>query len=73
MKKIKRLTQSIITGDFFAYPEEAIEKLENELKDSVISKDLLIKKISLIIEKYEIEFIGLNPEGLSEGILRCLN
>lgn len=72
-EKNKKINTIKITGDFFAYPEEAIEKLENELKDSVISKDLLIKKISLIIEKYEIEFIGLNPEGLSEGILRCLN
>jgi hypothetical protein len=61
-----------ITGDFFAYPEESIECIENELINTSIIKDVLQNKIDKIIEKNNIDFIGLNSEGLVEGILRCL-
>ena len=61
-----------ITGDFFAYPEEAIEIIENELKNFPIDKNKLFEKINSIIKENKIEFIGLNAEGLTEGILRCL-
>ena len=61
-----------ITGDFFAYPEEAIEIMENELKNTLLNKEQLLSKINSIIKKNNIEFIGLNAEGLTEGILMCL-
>ncbi len=61
-----------ITGDFFAYPEESIEILENELKNTFLKKEVLLTKIDTIIKKNNIEFIGLNSEGLVEGILRCI-
>lgn len=61
-----------ITGDFFAYPEESIEQLENELKNTLLKEEVLLSKIDSIIEKNNIQFIGLNSEGLVEGILRCL-
>jgi len=61
-----------ITGDFFAYPEEAIEIMEYKLKNTILKKEILIEKISSIIKENQIEFIGLNAEGLTEGILMCL-
>ena len=60
-----------IMGDFFAYPEESIEKMENELKNVSLEKENLIVKINSIIENYNIKFIGLHAEGLAEGILMC--
>ena len=60
-----------IMGDFFAYPEESIESMENELKNTIFEKESLIKKINSIINEYNIEFIGLHAEGLAEGILMC--
>ena len=60
-----------IMGDFFAYPEESIESMETELKNTIIEKESLIKKINSIIKEYDIEFIGLHAEGLTEGILMC--
>jgi hypothetical protein len=62
-----------ITGDFFAYPEEAIEILEAELRNTIINKTDIIKKINEVIKKNNVEFIGLNAESLTEGILRCIN
>jgi hypothetical protein len=61
-----------ITGDFFAYPEEAIEIIENELKNTIMDRSELLEKINEVIKKHNIEFIGLNSEGLTDGILMCL-
>jgi hypothetical protein len=61
-----------ITGDFFAYPEEAIELIEDKLRKSLLKRDVLIENINSIIKDNQIEFIGLNAEGLADGILMCL-
>ena len=71
-EKNNQINKISITGDFFAYPEESIEYLENELISTSIEKDVLLTKINSIIRKKNMEFIGLNSEGLVEGILRCL-
>ena len=60
-----------ITGDFFAYPEESIEIMENELKNTVLERTPLLKKIQSSIKEHKIQFIGLHAEGLTEGILMC--
>ena len=62
-----------IMGDFFAYPDESIEILEKELSGANLSRKNLIEKIDNVVRKNNFEFIGINPEGLTEGILRCLN
>jgi len=61
-----------ITGDFFAYPEEAIDTLEKELKNTQLSKKILFDMINKIIKSNNFEFIGLNTEGITNSILRCL-
>ena len=70
-EKDNSINEINIMGDFFAYPEESIESMENELKNTILEKESLIKKINSIIKGYDIEFIGLHAEGLAEGILMC--
>jgi len=70
--KNKLINSICITGDFFAYPEESIDIMEKKLKDTLLTREDLLKKITSVIKKYEIEFIGLDAEGLVEAILRCL-
>ena len=70
--KNKLINNIRITGDFFAYPEESIDVMEKKLKNTLLTKKDLLEKINSIIKKYKIEFIGLNAEGLVEGILRCI-
>ena len=60
-----------ITGDFFAYPEKGVEIIEKELEGEIIDKKRLMKKITEVVKKHGIEFIGLNIEGLAEGIVLC--
>jgi len=71
-EKTNTIDKISITGDFFAYPEEAIELIENELVNIELKRDNLITKIDLIIKQNNIEFIGLNAQGLTDGILMCL-
>lgn len=71
-KKNKSIDKISIMGDFFAYPEEAIETIEEELKNTPLDKSFLIKKINHVIQKNNVEFIGLDAEGLTTGILMCL-
>ena len=66
------INQIKITGDFFAHPEEAIEVMENELKNCALEKEKLLLKINEVIGNNKIEFFGLNPEGLAEGILMAV-
>lgn len=71
-KKNKSIDKISIMGDFFAYPEEAIETMEDALKNTPLDKSCLLKKINQVIKKNNVEFIGLNAEGLTTGILMCL-
>ena len=71
-EKTNNIENVRITGDFFAYPEEAIEKIEEELKSTKLERRTLVEKIQSIINEKEIEYIGLDAEGLTEGILMCL-
>lgn len=61
-----------VTGDFFAYPEEAIDIIEKKLIDTKLDESILLEKINSVIKDNNIEFIGLNAEGLAKGILMCL-
>ena len=60
-----------IMGDFFAYPEETIDLMENMLKNTKLNRENLLKKINSIIKENNIEFIGVDTEGLTQGILMC--
>ena len=65
------ITEIRIMGDFFAYPEEAIELMEDKLKNTVLQREDLLEKIRSIIKKHNIQFIGVDAEGLTDGILMC--
>ena len=70
-KKTNIINDLNISGDFFAYPEESIELIENELKNTVMENDIIFKKIESIVNNYKIQFIGLDLEGITKGIMMC--
>jgi len=70
--KNKKILGLLITGDFFVYPEEAIEILEKKLVNTTLNGKILKDKINNVIRENKIEFIGLNTEGLVTGIMMCL-
>jgi len=60
-----------ITGDFFAYPGESIELMEKKLEDTLLEKEILFKKICSFVRERNIQFVGVDAEGLTKGILMC--
>jgi lipoate-protein ligase A len=68
----KETLQSIrITGDFFAYPEESITQLEDLLKNTPFTEKDLYQTISTFIKEENIQFIGIDADGLTDAIMRC--
>ena len=62
-KKESQIIDSIkITGDFFIHPEEAIEKLEQELSGVKLEKQDLINKMQLVLK--DAEFFGFEIDSL---------
>ena len=45
--------------------------MEKKLRNTVIEREQLQEKIQSIITEYHIQFIGVDPEGLTQGILMC--
>ena len=70
-EKSNLINKICITGDFFAYPEEAIDIIENKLKGEMLDRDELVDRIKSIVTEQGIKFIGLNVEGLAKGIMLC--
>ena len=60
-----------ISGDFFAYPEDSIHKLEEKLKGKKMEKNEIFEVINSFAEKNQIEFIGIDPESITEAVMRC--
>ena len=55
-----------LTGDFFIFPNEAVEDIENYLINMNIND--ISDKLSKFIENNTIEVIGFSPENLEEII-----
>jgi lipoate-protein ligase A len=58
-----------ITGDFFLYPEENIEKLEAHLAGCELSKEALAANIEGFLRSTPTNFFGLDSESLVATIL----
>lgn len=71
-QKTNKINNVRITGDFFVHPEEAIEMIEEELKNLKLDKINLFEKIQSVVTQNNIELIGLDAESLTNGILMCL-
>jgi hypothetical protein len=71
-EKDDTISEIKIMGDFFAYPEEGIELLEKKLKQTVLKREQLVETIKTIVMEHNIRFIGLDAEGLTQGILMCI-
>jgi len=59
-----------ITGDFFLYPEESLDKLEANLIGTRLEKDSIKQKIENCLN--DSEAFGFDSESLTEAILGCL-
>jgi hypothetical protein len=58
-----------IAGDFFFYPEEALETLEADLIGTKLERDALKEEIDKYLKNFEV--YGFDSTSLTEAILGC--
>ncbi|MDQ3969016.1 MAG: hypothetical protein M3275_11560 [Thermoproteota archaeon] len=58
-----------IAGDFFLYPEEALETLEADLVGTKLERDTLKQEIDNCLKNSEV--YGFDSTSLTEAILGC--
>jgi lipoate-protein ligase A len=59
-----------ITGDFFAYPEESIEGLEQTLRGKPLANKALFDSINSFIHDQQVQLIGIDARSLTDAIVR---
>lgn len=64
------ITSIRITGDFFLYPEEALDQLESSLIGTKIDRHSIKETIENALQ--ESEPFGFDSESLTDAILGCL-
>jgi len=67
--KIKDIT---ISGDFFLFPEEALFKMLDNLKETPAKREDILKNIEEIYAKEKIQSPGTAPVDFTESIMKAL-
>lgn len=67
----KRISSIKITGDFFMYPEEAIEDLEKVLVGRVIDEKIITETIKRFIGEKGVTLLGASPEDFAKCIAKA--
>ena len=66
--KIESIT---ITGDFFLIPEDALWKLEDELKGIEFNSEEIKKRVVEFFERTGADLVGSEPEEIADAILEA--
>jgi len=67
----RRIQAALITGDFFAYPKNAVFDFEAMLKDSPMDADILRRKVNEFMSG-DIQIPGVTPEDLLNALLKAI-
>ncbi|MEJ5362254.1 MAG: lipoate protein ligase C-terminal domain-containing protein [Spirochaetota bacterium] len=57
-----------ISGDFFIYPEEAIDNIEQALLGLPVDFQLIEQNIVTLIQNNNIEMVGISAATIAQGI-----
>ncbi len=60
-----------ILGDFFIYPSDGLEKIEDALIGLTLDKDTIENAVKNIMHKQKIESIGIDPESIAFAIIEA--
>jgi len=68
-KKGDEIEKIKITGDFFLYPEELIEELEEALTGCLLNESDLTTLVKTLVEKREATLLGASPEDFVKCVM----
>ncbi len=66
------INEIVITGDFFAHPEQAIDELQKNLKGAKAESGEIKRILEDFFEEKGVRMYGISSEGLYKGIMECL-
>jgi hypothetical protein len=69
--KNSTISKITISGDFFIYPEESIELIENSLLNIKMTSANITAALSDCIEKNKIELLGLSIHSIAETVINA--
>ena len=69
----EKISEVVISGDFFMLPNEAISQLEKELIGSTIEGDELLQRIRVAYTENGIESPGVLPEDIEKSIRMAIS
>ncbi|RLE98601.1 MAG: lipoate--protein ligase family protein [Thermoprotei archaeon] len=69
-ERSRRIADVRITGDFFMYPEDALWKLEDELRGAALDASEVTAKVRRALEG--VRLVGSTPEDFTEAVLAAL-
>lgn len=66
------INEIVITGDFFAHPEKAIDELQENLTGVKAESGEIKRILEDFFKKKGVRMYGISSEGLYKGIMECL-
>jgi lipoate---protein ligase len=58
-----------LSGDFFIYPEDGVDRLEMSVKGCAIAENEILNRMRDTINDAGMELVGLTPETIASAIL----
>ena len=68
-----KITEIKITGDFFIYPEEAIELIEDTLRNTLMDEITITEKLKEVYKKEEITTPGIKIADWVQAVKACID
>ena len=66
------INEIVITGDFFAHPEQAIDELQKNLTGAKAESGEIKRILEDFFKEKGVRMYGISSEGLYKGIMECL-
>lgn len=66
----KKIENVKITGDFFLYPEEKIESIENSFKGKILKREEIERTIEKVIKKNKIKLLGISEKDFVDALMK---
>ena len=66
------INEIVITGDFFAHPEQAIDELQENLTGAKAESEEIKRILEDFFKEKGVRMYGISFEGLYKGIMECL-
>jgi lipoate-protein ligase A len=66
------ITDITFSGDFFMYPEDAIDSIEKELKGTPANNHAVLSAVWQVYESEHIQSPGTTPEDFTRSIMQAI-